>query len=76
LADEKRKVEELESRGVGPADDDELGQELATSREEIKTLNKVILLTLFSNSRKSKTSSLRWNNFDPHPRKLKTIYRS
>jgi len=42
LADEKRKVEELEARGVGPADDDELGQELATSQEEIKNLNKVV----------------------------------
>jgi hypothetical protein len=41
LADEKRKVEELEARGVEPADDDELGQELATSQEEIKNLNKV-----------------------------------
>ena len=44
LADEKRKVEELEARGVGSADDDELGQELATSQEEIKNLNKVVPL--------------------------------
>ena len=42
MADEKRKVEELEARGVGPADDDELGPELATSQEEIKNLNKVV----------------------------------
>jgi len=41
LADEKRKVEELEARGVGPEDDDELGQQLAESQSEIEVLNKV-----------------------------------
>lgn len=42
LAEEKNKVEELEARDVGPADDDELGQQLAASQSEIEILNKVM----------------------------------
>jgi len=41
LAEEKQKLKELESRGVGPIDDDELVQQMQDSQEEIATLNEV-----------------------------------
>ena len=44
MAEEKKKVEELESRGVGAADEDELADQLHESEREIKSLNQVVNL--------------------------------
>jgi hypothetical protein len=41
LAEEKQKLKELETRGVGPIDDDELAQQMQDSQEEIAALNEV-----------------------------------
>lgn len=49
LADQKKKVDDLKSRGVGPADDDELAQQLQESEEEIQRLNTVTPFLLQSN---------------------------
>jgi hypothetical protein len=41
LAEEKQKLKELETRGVGSIDDDELAQQMQDSQEEITALNEV-----------------------------------
>jgi len=42
LEEEKQRVKDLESRGVGPLDDDEIAQELQKTQEEVNVLNKVL----------------------------------
>jgi hypothetical protein len=51
LAEEKKKLSEMSSRG-GPADDDELAQQMEDSQREIQTLNQVFPFHIAADCRK------------------------